>query len=108
MSLFWRDGAHFVRDIVAKYDEPKPHFNTISTIVRALEDKGFLSHEAFGATYRYFPVVTEEQYNLGTLDRVIEKYFSKSYMSVVSSLIEEEKISLEDLKKLIKEVEKEK
>ena len=105
MILFWEKGAQFVREIVAKYEDPKPHFNTISTIVRGLEEKGFLSHEAFGATYRYFPAISKEQYNRGTLDRVIEKYFSKSYLSAVSSLIEQEKLSLDDLKKLIDEVE---
>ena len=57
IELFWQHGAMFVKDIVALYDEPKPHFNTISTMVRTLEAKGFLDHEVFGNTYRYFPII---------------------------------------------------
>ena len=88
------------------YGEPKPHFNTLSTIVRGLEDKGFLSHHTFGNTYQYYAVVSEEDFRKGTLKNVISKYFNDSYLSAVSSLVKEEDISLDDLKRLIEEVEK--
>lgn len=106
MGFFWKKGPLFVKDILAFYDEPKPHFNTLSTIVRGLEEKGFLLHNAFGNTYQYYAAVSEEEFRKGTLKNVISKYFGNSYLSVVSSLVKEEDISLDDLKKLITEVEK--
>lgn len=106
MGFFWEKGPLFVRQMLAFYDEPKPHFNTLSTIVRGLEEKGFLGHEAFGNTYQYHAIVSEEEFRKGTLKNVISKYFNNSYLNAVSSLVQEENISLEELKKLIADVEK--
>lgn len=106
MGYFWEKGPLFVRDLLDGYEEPKPHFNTLSTIVRGLEEKGFLDHEAFGKTYRYFPVITRKEFRKGTLKNVIGKYFNNSYLGVVSSLVREEDISLDELKQLIEEVER--
>lgn len=106
MGFFWEKGPLFVKEMLVFYGEPKPHFNTLSTIVRGLEDKGFLSHHTFGNTYQYYAVVSEEDFRKGTLKNVISKYFNDSYLSAVSSLVKEEGISLDDLKRLIEEVEK--
>lgn len=106
MGFFWEKGPLFVKEILAFYEEPKPHFNTLSTIVRGLEDKGFLSHNTYGNTYQYYAVVSAEDFHKGTLKNVISKYFNNSYLSAVSSLVKEEDISLDDLKRLIQEVEK--
>lgn len=106
MNFFWEKGPLFVRELLEFYDEPKPHFNTLSTIVRTLEDKGFVAHKSFGNTYQYYATVTEEQFRNSTLKGVISKYFNNSYLGVVSSLVKEEEISLDELKKLINEVEK--
>ena len=105
MQIFWERGAMFVRDIVALYDDPKPHFNTISTMVRTLEMKGFVDHESFGPTYRYYPVISQEQFSKGQLGNVVTRYFENSYKSVVSALIEEEKISIDELEELIRKVQ---
>jgi predicted transcriptional regulator len=106
MTKFWARGAMFVRELVGEYPDPKPHFNTLSTMVRTLESKGYLSHTAFGSTFRYFPVITEEQFRNGTLKGVINKYFENSYLGAVSTLVREEKISIADLKELIKSIER--
>ena len=106
MGFFWEKGPLFVKEMLVFYGEPKPHFNTLSTIVRGLEDKGFLSHHTFGNTYQYYAVVSEEDFRKGTLKNVISKYFNDSYLSAVSSLVKEEDISLDGLKRLIEEVEK--
>lgn len=106
MRFFWDEGPLFVKQLVEKYDDPKPHFNTLSTYARMLEEKGFLSHEAFGSTYRYFAIISEEEYRNGTLRSVVKKYFDNSYLSVVSSLIKEQDISVEEIRKLLDEVEK--
>ena len=108
MRYFWDNEALFVKELVEKYPEPKPHINTLSTYVRALEEKGFLSHDTFGSTYRYFAVVNEEEYRNGTLKNVVKKYFQNSYLSVVSSLIKDENISVDEIRSLLDEVEKNK
>lgn len=106
MRFFWDEGPLFVKQLVERYPEPKPHFNTLSTYVRMLEEKGFLSHEAFGSTYRYFAIISEEEYRNGTLRSVVKKYFDNSYLNVVSSLIKEQDISVGEVRKLLDEVEK--
>lgn len=106
MGFFWEKGPLFVKEMLGFYGEPKPHFNTLSTIVRGLEEKGFLDHHVFGNTYQYYAVVGEEEFRKGTLRNVISKYFNNSYLSAVSSLVKEEDISLDDLKQLIRDVEK--
>ena len=106
MGFFWEKGPLFVKQILAYYDEPKPHFNTLSTIVRGLEEKGYLDHATFGNTYQYFAIISEQDFHKGTLKNVISKYFNNSYLSAVSSLVKEEDISLDELKQLISEVEK--
>lgn len=106
MNIFWERGAMFVREILDIYTTPKPHFNTLSTIVRGLEEKGFLDHKTFGNTYQYFAIISKEEYKNSALKSVVNKYFQNSYLGVVSSFIEEDKISLDELRKLISKVEK--
>lgn len=105
MGYFWKHERLFVRELVEMYPDPKPHFNTLSTFVRMLEEKGFLSHESFGVTYRYFAKISEEEYRNGTLKNVVKKYFDNSYLSVVSSLIKENDLSVNEVRKLLDEVE---
>lgn len=105
MRCFWERGPLFVRELVALSPDPKPHFNTLSTMVRTLEAKGYLSHEAFGNTYRYYPLLSEVEFSKRTLGNVIDKYFENSYLEAVSALVEEEKISLDELRGLIARVE---
>lgn len=105
MGFFWEKGPLFVKELLAFYNTPKPHFNTLSTIVRGLEEKGYLSHEAFGNTYRYFAIVSNDEFRSRTLKGVISKYFNNSYLNAVSSLVKKEEISVDELKQLIEEVE---
>ena len=83
MGFFWEKGPLFVKEMLAFYEDPKPHFNTLSTIVRGLEEKGFLAHYTFGNTYQYYPVVSEEDFRKGTLRNAISKYFNNSYHEIV-------------------------
>lgn len=101
MNLFWDRGPMFVKEIVPLYDDVKPHFNTVSTIVRGLEEKGFLSHEAFGTTFRYYAVVSREEFGAKSLTGLIGKYYNNSLLSAVSALVADEDISEEELKELI-------
>ena len=106
MNYFWLKGLLFVKELLDFSDDPKPHFNTLSTIVRGLDEKGYLSHKAYGKTYQYYAAVSEEEFRKSTLKQVVRKYFNNSYLGVVSSLIEEEDISLNELKELIEKVER--
>ena len=105
MDIFWEKGSLYVKEIVDELADPKPHYNTISTIVRGLEDKGFVGHEQFGNTYRYMAIISREEFSKNTLKNMVGKYFDKSYASVVSMFVQEEKISLEEIKELIRQVE---
>lgn len=105
MELFWDNGALFVKEIIDFLEEPKPHYNTISTIVRTLEEKGFVGHEQFGNTHRYFAAITREEFSKNTIKNMVGKYFNKSYASVVSMFVQEEKISLEEIQELIRQAE---
>lgn len=106
MNLFWEKGSLFVRELLEFYDEPKPHFNTLSTIVRGLEEKGFLSHKSYGSTYQYCVVIPKDEFKSRSLKDVIGKYYNNSIFSAISTLVQEEDISLDELKKLIDIVEK--
>ena len=105
MNFFWEKGPMFVRELRELYSDPKPHFNTLSTFVRNLEAEGFLSHNSFGPTYQYYTTVTSKEYNKFSLTSVVDKYFGKSYMGLVSACVEEEKISVKELKELISRME---
>jgi predicted transcriptional regulator len=105
MGFFWEKGPLFVKQMLEFYDEPRPHFNTVSTFVRMLEDKGYVSHRVMGNSYQYYAVVSKDDFKKKTLKGVISKYFNNSYLGVVSSLVKEEEISLDELKELIREVE---
>lgn len=108
MHIFWEKGPLFVREIQELYPEPKPHFNTISTFVRLLENKGYLAHKQIGNSYQYYPLISEEQFSKKSLGNVIRHCFKNSYMTAVSALVEDEKISIEELKELIDRVEHQK
>lgn len=105
MNFFWEKGPLFVRQLLDFYKESKPHFNTLSTVVRGLEEKCFLSHNSFGSTYQYYPVVSKEEFKKRTLNGIIRKYYDNSVFNVVAGLVEEEAISLDELKRLIAAVE---
>ena len=108
MDLYWEHGPMFVKELLEYYDEPRPHFNTLSTTVRILEKKGFLDHKQYGTTYQYYPTVTEKEYGRSSLAGVIKNYFGDSYLSAVSSFVKEEKISVDELKELIEQIEESK
>ena len=105
MDILWEKGPLFVKEMVELYEEPRPHFNTLSTFVRGLEEKGYVGHRAFGNSYQYYAKVSRDDFKKKTLKGVISKYFNNSYLGVVSSLVREEEISLDELKELIREVE---
>lgn len=106
LRLFWEQGPLYVKEIVELYDDPKPHFNTISTIVRTLEEKGYVGHTQNGKSYRYHAIVAEEDMGKKSLSSIVGRYFKNSYLRVVSSFVEDGNIPVEDLRRLLDEVDK--
>lgn len=105
MNHFWDRGAMFVKELLELYSDPKPHFNTLSTMVRTLEANGYVNHKAYGNSYQYFPVISREEYAGSSFKGIISNYFNNSYLNAVSALVKEEKISIEELKELIHQIE---
>lgn len=105
MNALWNNGPLFVREILAMYPEPQPHFNTVATTVRILESKGYVAHEEIGASHRFYAVAAKEDFRDRSLADVIRNYFGNSYKNVVSALAEEEKISAEDLREILEMIE---
>ena len=105
MEIFWEKGSIFVKDIIELLADSKPHYNTISTVVRGLEEKGFVGHEQFGNTYRYFDLISRVEFSKNSIKNIVSKYFNTSYASVVSMFVEENKISTEEIQELIRQYE---
>src|SRR6185312_8700835 len=102
MQLLWQLSEAVVKDIIELMPEPKPAYNTVSTVVRVLEGKGFIGHKAYGNSHVYFPLISEADYKKFTFDKMMTNYFSNSYQSLVSFLVDEKKLSLEELEEITK------
>ena len=108
MTLFWEHGDLFIRDLVAFLPEPRPHYNTVATLVKFLEEKGFLEREQMANTFRYHVKVSEKQYRGATVGEMVAQYYNNSYASLVSQFVEEDKMDLQELKDLIARIESQK
>ena len=105
MSIFWQHGDLFIRDLISYIPEPKPHYNTVATLVKFLEEKGFVEREPMANSFRYKVKISERQYRGSTISDVVSKYYDNSYASLVSQFVEEDKMNLDDLKALIEQIE---
>lgn len=103
LSHFWSHGPLFIRELLELQQAPKPHYNTLSTIVRILEEKGYIGYKVYGNTYQYYALITKEEYRKKKLKKIVDTYFGNSYMRVVSSFIEEDVLSVEELQAFIEE-----
>lgn len=106
LSWFWEKGPLFIKELLEMQEEPKPHYNTLSTIVRTLEEKGYVGFNAYGNTYQYYALISRETYRKSSLNILVGKYFGNSYTRVVSSLIDEEELTVEELQELIEEIKR--
>ena len=97
MQELWDMERGFVKDIIDRLPEPKPAYNTVSTIVRILETKGFVSHESFGKSHRYLPKISKEEYKKGITGKLLNNYFDNSPKSMLSYFLEENKLDVKEL-----------
>ena len=108
MKILWKIKEGFVKDIVELYPDPKPHYNTVSSLVRLLEDKGYIDHKAYGNTHQYFPSISKQEYRKSFITDVVKDYFDNSYKQTVSLFIEEQNLSNDDLDELMQLIQSKK
>ena len=108
MQVLWRLDSAFVKDIIDQLPDPKPAYNTVSTIVRILEQKGFVGHDTHGKSHKYHPLVTKESYTQSFMKGFVKKYFSGSYQQMVSFFTKQDDLSLNELEQLLQELKDQK
>ena len=106
MQALWKLEHAFLREIVEALPAPKPHHNTVATILKILVEKDFVGVEVFGRTHRYYPRVTKETYSRSTIKNIVRKYFSGSFSEAVSFMVKENNLSVEELELLVKQLKK--
>jgi len=104
MQILWKLGKGYVKDILEEMPEPKPAYNTVSTIVRILENKGFVGHTAFGKTHEYHPLISKEVYTKFYLNNMLTGYFNGSFKNLVSFFAKENDMDAKDLEFLLNEL----
>ena len=107
MQVLWKLEKAFVKEVTANLPGKDLHYNTVSTLVRKLEDKGYVAHEDFGNTYRYFPIIAKEDYSAEFMKEASAKFFDNSFKNMVSFFAKKEKISAEELREILKIIENE-
>ncbi|MEC7264993.1 MAG: BlaI/MecI/CopY family transcriptional regulator [Bacteroidota bacterium] len=107
MQLLWTLQKANVASLLDELPEPKPAYNTVSTIIRILEDKGFVSHEKVGKGHVYFPLVKKEEYSNQRLNTLVDGYFQGSFKSMVSFFMKKNDISLKELEEIMKNIKEE-
>ncbi len=105
MQVLWDKGKAYVKDIIEVLSEPKPAYNTVSTIVRILQQKGFVGYHAFGKTHQYFPIISKEEYRKFVTTKLMSGYFGNSVGNMVSFFVKEKKVDLKEVDELMKILE---
>ena len=102
MKILWNLKKAFVKDIVDQYDDPKPHYNTISSLVRLLQEKGVIGYTQYGNTYEYYPLISKEEYRRSFMNQVVSDYFDNSIQSAVAFFVKEKGLTAKELEELVK------
>lgn len=102
MQLLWELKNAFVKDVIDRIPEPKPAYNTVSTIIRILETKGFVDHEALGKSHCYYPLISKEQYKSFATEKLLHNYFGNSVENMFSFFIKKEKIDIKEADEILK------
>jgi predicted transcriptional regulator len=105
MHILWRLKKAFVKEVMTEITEDQPHYNTLSTIIRNLEEKGYVSYNAYGNTHQYYPLVSIEDYRKRFMSNAIDNYFNSSYKNMVSFFAKEEKITADELREILAMIE---
>lgn len=106
MQILWQLKKGYVKDVIDELPEPKPAYNTVSTIIRILETKGFIDHKAYGKSHEYFPIISKEQYQNFATEKLLNGYFDNSVQHMFSYFVKKEKIDLKEADEIMKLIEK--
>jgi len=101
MQVYWDLGKAFIKEVIPQLPEPKPHYNSVATMVKILEEKGFLEHDSVGNVYRYFPVISREDYQKHAMKDIVSQYFDNSYPRMLAFFAKEQKLSEAELKEIL-------
>lgn len=105
LRILYRLERAFIKDVVAEFPDPKPAYTTVSTLIRRLEQKGYVGHEDFGPTYRYYPTLPREQFFGRDLKRVVTDFFGNSHKALVSHFARSKKLSRADLEDILRMID---
>ena len=106
MQILWQLKKGFVKEVIDELPEPKPAYNTVSTFIRILETKGFIGHQSYGKSHEYYPLVSKEEYQNFSADKLLNGYFDNSVERMFSFFVEKEKIDLKEADEIMKMIEK--
>lgn len=101
MQVFWGLEKAFIKEVIPELPDPKPHYNSVATMVKILEDKGFLAHETVGNIYRYYPVISRNDYQGHAMKDIVSQYFDNSYPSMLAYFAKEQKLSESELNEIL-------
>lgn len=101
MQVFWTLERAYIKEVIPEMPEPKPHYNSVATMVKILEEKGFLGHETVGNIYQYFPLITKEEYQKHSMKDIVSQYFDNSYPKMLAYFAKEEKLSEQELNDIL-------
>jgi len=101
MQAFWQLGKAFIKEVILELPDPKPHYNTVATMVKILEEKGFLNHETVGNIFMYYPVISKEEYQGHAMKDIVSQYFDNSYPSMLAFFAKQQQISEAELNEII-------
>jgi predicted transcriptional regulator len=105
MQILWKLKKAFVKEIVSEYADPKPHYNTISSLIRVLQEKEVVGFTAYGNTYQYFPLLKKEVYRKIYMKEIISNYFDNSFTTAVAAFVEDEQLDEKEIEELVKLIE---
>ncbi|TMI93082.1 MAG: BlaI/MecI/CopY family transcriptional regulator [Bacteroidetes bacterium] len=101
MQVYWDLGKAFIKEVIPQLPEPKPHYNSVATMVKILEEKGFLDHDSVGNVYRYFPVISREDYQKHAMKDIVSQYFDNSYPRMLAFFAKEQNLTEDELQEIL-------
>ena len=101
MQVYWDLGKAFIKEVIPQLPEPKPHYNSVATMVKILEEKGFLDHDSVGNVYRYFPVISREDYQKHAMKDIVSQYFDNSYPRMLAFFAKEQNLTEGELQEIL-------
>lgn len=108
MQVYWDLEKAFIKEIIPHLPDPKPHYNSVATMVKILEDKGFLGHEAFGNVFQYYPLISREEYQQHAMKDIVSQYFDNSYPRMLAFFAKQQNLSEKELTEIIQLIKKNK